>query len=101
VVVPIGLVVHDELVLAETIMLRRQEVDFVRLAPSGTEAADLTGPASGHALEIHTTESVTVVFAGTPKQPRGKAIHLTVGLISPTRPGRALASIAARRIRVG
>ena len=57
VVVPIGLVVHDHLVLAETVMLRRQEIATARLAPSDTQAADLTGPAAGHAIEINTDRS--------------------------------------------
>lgn len=101
VVVPVGLVVHDHLVLAETVMLRRQEIAAVRLAPSGTEAADLTGPAAGHAIEISTVEPITAIFAATPKQPRGNAIHLTSCLVSPTRPGRALTSMADRRLPVG
>lgn len=96
VVVPVGLVVHDPLVLAETLMLRRHEVDSIRLAPGGTDAADLTGPAGGHAIEITTVAPVTVVFAGTPRQPGGRAIHLTGCLIAPTRPGRALAAAIDR-----
>ena len=101
VVVPVGLVLHDHLVLAETVMLRRQEIAAVRLAPSDTEAADLTGPAAGHAIEIATVEPVTAIFAATPNEPRGKPIHLTACLVCPTRPGRALASIAGRRLPVG
>ena len=90
VIVPVGLVVHDHLVLAETLMLRRSQIEAVRLAPAGTDAADLTGPAGGHALEISTTGPVTAVFAGTPGQPGGRAIHLTGCLVAPSRPGRAL-----------
>lgn len=101
VIVPVGLVIHDQLVLAETVMLRRQEIAGVRLAPRHTEAADLTGPAAGHALEITTSEPVTAIFAATPRQPRGSAIHLTACLVSPTRPGRALTAVAARRLPVG
>ena len=101
VTVPVGLVIHDHLVLAETLMLRRQEIAAVRLAPSDTQAADLTGPASGHAVEIVTVEPVTVIFAATPKEPRGRVIHLTACLISPTRPGRALTAIGARRLPIG
>lgn len=96
VVVPIGLVVHDQLVLAETLMMRRNEISSVGLAPAGTEAADLTGPAGGHALEITTHGPVTAVFAGTPKQPGGSAIHLTACLVAPSRPGRALAAATRR-----
>lgn len=101
VVVPIGVVIHDQVVLAETVMLRRQELAAIRLAPMGTEAADLTGPAAGHAIEISTVEPTTAIFAATPKEPRGRAIHLSSCLIAPTRPGRALRAAAARRLPVG
>ncbi len=101
VIVPIGVVVHDSLVLGETLMLRRQELERIRLAPAGTEAADLTGPTSGHAVEISTNESVTVFLAATPKQPRGTIIHLRSCLVAPSRPGRALAAASNRRLPVG
>ena len=72
VVVPVGVVVHDQLVLAETLMLRRHEIAGIRLAPAGTEAADLTGPAAGHALEIVTSETVTAILGATRREPRGR-----------------------------
>lgn len=96
VVVPVGLVVHDPLVLAETLMLRRHEIAGLALASAGTGAADLTGPAGGHAVEISTTGTTTVVLAGTPRQPGGSAIHLTACLVAPSRPGRALAAATRR-----
>lgn len=99
VVVPVGLVVHDPLVLAETLMLRRSDVRTLQLAPAGTEAADLTGPAGGHAIEITTHGPVTAVYAGTPDRPGGRAIHLTGCLIAPTRPGRALVAAERRAVR--
>ena len=101
VIVPIGIVIHDQLVLAETVMLRRQEIAGIRLAPAGTEAADLSGPASGHAIELATNESTTVILAATPKTPRGTAIHLRSCLVTPSRPGEALHSAARRRLPVG
>lgn len=101
VLVPAGVVIHDHLVLAETLMLRRQEVAGIGLAPAGTEAADLTGPAAGHAIEIRAAEPVTAIFAGTPRVPRGTVIHLTACLVAPTRPGRALAAAGRRRLPVG
>lgn len=101
VVVPVGVVIHDQLVLAETLMLRRQELAGIRLAPAGTEAADLTGPAAGHAVEISTVETTTAIFAATPKQPQGTAIHLRACLVAPSRPGRALRAAATRRLPVG
>lgn len=95
VIVPAGVVIHDHLVLAETVMIRRIDVAAVGLAPADTDAADLTGLAPGHALEIRTTQAVTAIYAGTPSEPRGRAIHLTACLVSPTRPGRALAAATA------
>lgn len=101
VLVPVGVVVHDHVVLAETLMLRRQELSGMRLAPAGTEAADMTGPAAGHAIEVLTHEPVTAIFAATPKEPRGRVIHLTGCLVSPSRPGRVLAAARERRLPVG
>lgn len=100
VLVPAGVVVHDPVVLADTFPLRTAQVASIRLAAADTEAADLTGPASGYAVEVATTESVTAVFAFTPAEPNGKAIHLRSFLIAPSRPGRALRSARARGLPV-
>jgi hypothetical protein len=101
VLVPTGVVVHDHLVLGETLMLRRADVAGLRLAPSDTEALDLTGPATGHAIEISTTGATTAILAATPKTPRGRVIHFSACLISPSRPGQVLAAAGARRLPVG
>ena len=82
-------------------MLRRAEVAGLRLAPSDTEALDLTGPATGHAIEISTTGATTAILAATPKTPRGRVIHFSACLISPSRPGQVLAAAGARRLPVG
>ncbi len=101
VLVPAGLVVHDPVVLADTLMVRTQQVARIGLARADTEAADLTGPASGYAVEVRTTETVTTLFAFTPSEPNGRAIHMTAFLVSPTRPGEALRLAADRRLPVG
>jgi hypothetical protein len=100
VLVPAGLVVHDPVVLADTLMVRTDQIAGLGLARDGTDAADLTGPASGYALEVNTTESVSTVFAFTPQDPNGKAIHMTGFLVAPSRPGEALRLAAARRLPV-
>ena len=100
VLVPAGLVVHDPVVLADTMMLRTDQVAMLRLAPADTQAADLTGPASGYALEVSATETVTTVFAFTPQDPGGRALHLTALLVSPSRPGEALRLASGRGLRV-
>lgn len=101
VLVPVGIVIHDHVVLAETLMLRRQEIARLGLAPAGTDAADFTGPTSGHAVEIRMAESVTAIVSLVPGTPSGTAIHLTGCLVAPTRPGQVLAAAAARRFPVG
>lgn len=100
VLVPAGLVVHDPIVLADVLMLRTNQLAGLRLAPVDTEAADLTGPASGYTVEVQAAETVTTVFAFTPKEPNGRAIHMTGFLISPSRPGEALRTAAARGLPV-
>ena len=100
VLVPAGAVVHDPVVLADTLTMRTAQIAALRLAPADTEAADLTGPASGYAIEISTTETLTAVFAYTPTDPDGRAVHLRSFLIAPSRPGHALRAARARGLPV-
>ena len=101
VLVPTGVVVHDQLVLGETLMVRRNDLTALRLAPAGTEALDLTGPAAGHAVEVVTRSPTTAIMAATPKTPRGRVLHFTACLVSPTRPGQLLGAARDRRLPVG
>lgn len=98
--VPAGVVIHDPVVLGETLMVLRPNVLHARLALAGTEAADLSGPAAGHALEITMREMVQVVLAATTSKPKGTAIHAQAVLVAPSRPGRALLALADRKIVV-
>ncbi len=101
VIVPVGVVVHDQLVLAETMMLRRHELTNIHLALAGTDAADLTGGTAGNAVEVNTRESVTVLLR--PRRPgeTATAIHLTGFLVSPSRPGAVLRRLQQRGLPVG
>ena len=100
VLVPAGLVVHDPLVLADTLMVRTDQIAAIGLARAETEAADLTGPASGFAVQVDTTETVSTVFAFTPREPNGRAIHMTGFLVAPSRPGAALRRAADRGLPI-
>lgn len=95
VLVPAGLVVHDQVVLAETLMVAWPNVVRIDLALTDTEAADLTGPAGGHAVEIGLRSMVTVTLARTKAAPRGTALHVQSFIIAPTRPGTVLAAARA------
>ncbi len=93
--VPAGLVLHDLVVLGETLMIPQADIEAIELALASTEAADLTGPASGHAVEIGMRSMVTALLAPTKAAPRGTALHVRSFIIAPTRPGLVLR--AARR----
>ncbi len=101
VVVPAGIVVHDAVTLGETLMVQRGNVAVAHLAPADTQAADLTGPAAGHALEIVLRDMELVVLAATATEPKGKALHVQSILVAPSRPGRALNALAEGKIPVG
>jgi hypothetical protein len=88
--VPAGLVVHDHVVLAETLMVSRSELGGIELAPAGTEAADFTGPAAGHAVEVSLRAMATALLAPTKAAPRGTALHVQSFIVAPSRPGAVL-----------
>lgn len=94
VLVPAGVVLHDAHVLGETLMVQRSNVSSVRLALADTEAADLTGPAAGHAVEVTVREMVLAVLPASAEHPTGRALHVASFLVCPTRPGRALRAMA-------
>ena len=101
VLVPAGVVVHDQLVLAETAMFPAATVAGIGLALADTEAADLTGPAPGNAIEITVRDMGTAVLAPTRDKPGGTALHVGAVLVAPTRPGAVLRAAAARALPVG
>ena len=101
VIVPIGVVIHDPIVLAETLMLRRSEIAALHLAPEASRAADLTGSAGGPAIEIVTRQAVTALLAMPTAETPSDVIHLTACLVRPSRPGQVLTAALNRRLPVG
>jgi hypothetical protein len=93
VLVPAGVVVHDPLVLGETLMVQRSNLRSAALALADTDAADITGPAAGMAIEIAVHEMVTAIFPASQEHPTGRAVHMAAFLVSPSRPGRALRAL--------
>ena len=100
VLVPAGVVVHDAHVLGETLMVQRTNVALCRLALADTQAADLTGPAAGHAVEVTVRDMVLAVLPSTAQQPTGKALHVGAFLVAPSRPGRVLRAMADGKLPV-
>ena len=99
VAVPAGLVVHDPVVLGDTLMIPRAQVRSIGLADLKTslsKVADLTGPTPGLAVEIRLDESTTAVLSRRPGETQGRAIRLDALLVSPSRPGAVLAEARFR-----
>ena len=95
VLVPAGIVVHDPVVLADTLMLPRRSVVTVAVNErrEPTPAADLTGPTPGLALELTLRAATTAVLAPTPGRREGAPLRVSAVAVSPTRPGAALTAI--------
>lgn len=98
--VPAGVVIHDQLVLAETAMVLNTTILSVGFAEVGSGAADLTGGTTGPRLEIQLAASETFIFAADKHDPQGRAIHATGVMISPSRPGRAIAEAERRTLPI-
>lgn len=92
VIVPAGLVVHDKIVLAETIMFRTRDITDLRLAAADTESADLTGITWGVPIQIGVSGGDKIIFAPTAEHPQGRALHVYSMLVAPNRPGLFLSS---------
>jgi len=96
--VPGGVVVHDPLTLAEPILLPRATVRSFGPAPAGTDATDLTSGAWGLAVEARLVAPISL-GRRVPRQAAVELDDVTAVLVTPSRPGRAVAE--ARRRRIG
>jgi hypothetical protein len=101
VLVPAGLVVHDPLILADSVMLPRLSIGSVHAALVGTTAIDCTGGTAGLPLEIELLASQPLAFAGRPGHPGARAEVVDALLVAPTRPGRFLQAALDHRLPVG
>ena len=95
--VPAGVVVHDDLALADAMLFQKRGVGGIRPATTDTTALDITQRSLGLALELSLKEPVTVNVT-VPRTPVGKATTCTALLFTPTRPGALLAEARTRRL---
>ena len=95
VLVPVGIVVHDHLVLHETIMAHTDKILSVTRASEVGEAADLTGGVIGDRLTIALTEADKVVLSAITAKTLGttEALHVKMFCIAPRRLAAALSAI--------
>lgn len=95
--VPAGVVVHDDLALADAMLFQRRGVVAIRPATVDTRSLDLTRGALGLALELALSEPVTVNVT-KPRVAGGEATTCTALLFTPTRPGAVLDEARSRRL---
>ncbi len=97
VVVPAGLVVHDHLVLGETMMVRRNNLGPVTLMAGGGDEADLTGAVPGRRMRIEMTEPDKIVLAPITMRSLGTtgALHVVSFSVAPLRAAAAVSAVSA------
>jgi len=99
VVVPAGVVVHDELLLAETFMVRTSGVTQVELSATGGEALNLTGDIVGVrrqlVLVVQLREAEKLAVSPYLAKMLGTldALHVQSYAVAPTLAGHALAAL--------
>jgi hypothetical protein len=84
--VPAGWVVHDDVILAENLLLRTHQIVSMAPALSTTEAFDLTGYTTGVPLEIslRDTTDVRVSELGARLAKTTDLVHARALLVAPT-----------------
>jgi hypothetical protein len=95
VLVPVGIVVHDHLVLHETIMAPSGKIQSVARTSDVGEAADLTGGVLGDRITIALTEADKVILSKITAKALGttEALHVKMFCIAPRRLAAALSAI--------
>lgn len=95
VLVPVGIVVHDHLVLHETIMAHSGKISSVTRTSHVGEAADLTGGVFGDRIAISLAEADKVVLSAITAKALGttEALHVKMFCIAPRRLTAALSAI--------
>lgn len=95
VIVPAGIVIHDHLVLAETIMSPRSKISHITTVNEPGETADFTGGVSGQRLAVQLREADKVVLSKITARILGttEALHVKAFSISPRRLNAARSAI--------
>ncbi len=102
VLVPAGVVVHDPLLLTDSLLVQRRTLAGVGPASADTTAHDLTGGAFGLALEIRMREPTSLLTNAARREAGGSRIaageQLDAVLVAPSRPGAVVREATARRL---
>ncbi|MGH9212312.1 MAG: hypothetical protein ACRD2C_16765 [Acidimicrobiales bacterium] len=98
VLVPAGMVLHDQLALRDPVLLRRGEVVAFGPAPAGSDALDLSRGALGLAVEVHLKDQVPLGVLADRRGRPAATVDADRLLLTPTRPGALLTAAHSRRI---
>jgi len=95
VIVPAGVVVHDHLVLAETMMSMRSKILSISKVAESGETADFTGGVAGPRIAVHLKEADKVALSNITAKTLGtvNALHVKAFSFAPRRLDAALAAI--------
>lgn len=102
VLVPAGLVVHDPMALADSLLIQVKDLERVTVADAATTAEDITLGALGLALEIDLRSPADVLLMADRRAgrkdptatPGSMAKDVSLVLVTPTRPGHLLRAAA-------
>ena len=95
VIVPAGIVVHDHLVLAETMMTPKSKILSSTIVDSPNDSADLTGGVLGSRLSIEMKEADKVVLSAITARTlkTTEALHVKTFSIAPRRAREAFEAV--------
>lgn len=99
VLVPAGMVLHDHMVLAETMMLRMSNVTGISMTATNGEAADLTGGVLGPRISVSAREADKVILSPITAKVlgTGEALHVQAFTVAPRRTAVALRMLGETR----
>lgn len=95
VIVPAGIVVHDYLVLAETIMSPRSKIASISVITEPGETADFTGGVAGRRIAVQLRDADKIVLSKITARLLGttEALHVKTFSVAPRRLNAALSAI--------
>jgi hypothetical protein len=104
VMVPAGVVVHDPLVLADSLLVQRADLDSIGPAPATTAATDLSMGALGLGLEVRLRRPARLLTNAARRAAGGSFTapgdEVTAVLISASRPGALMRTAVGRRLPI-
>lgn len=104
VLVPAGVVVHDPLVLVDSLLVQKANLASLGPALADTAATDLTMGALGLAIEVHLRTPSSMLTNAERRAAGGSLVaagsEVDAVLVTPSRPGAVMRTVAQRNLPV-